>query len=789
MPGNKVIAPRVFAVMASFVTVMVISGCPSAQITGDGDQNQDPIAGAGVQREVIAGQVVRFEAADSSDPDGQIVDYLWDFGDGTFSDLAAASHVYVEPGQYTVTLTVTDDSGNMAIDTLLVSVGIPRFTISLGVNDEQAGSVALDPPGGEYEAGTEVALTATPAEGFAFVGYSGDVTDTSAQTAFVVDGDLTIVASFEPVPVSLSVAVEPAGAGAVLLDPPGGRYAPGTSVTLTAITSQGFVFESFVDEDGNDVGDGAVLGLTVETDTVMTARYVPLDPGQRTLAVIVTPPEAGTVSLSPPGGLYADGTQVTLTATAAGGYAFAGYSGSVSATEATTGVEVDANMIIVAEFVPLAQPVTIRVSVEPAGAGSVTRDPPGGSYEVGAMVTLTAAANSGFSFGGFFDADGQLLEAQPAYSFEAMVDQIITARFSALPPTLYSLSVTTTPAGAGHVVVDPPTGSYAPGTVVSLTAVPNDGYAFVQYSGAASGIDPRTTITMTASKSVTAEFERVPSVGDPGNILVTGFAAGNVTEYDGLTGAPVGAIVPSGSGGLSFAWGIAFGPEGDLYVVSVGTRAVIRYDGATGALKDDAFVKPAGLALLSTLCFGPHGNVYLADGATDSVVEYDGATGELVGTFVASGAGGLDNPLGMTFGPGDNLFVASAANDLIIEYDGETGALIGTVVDLSSAGLTRPVDVVFGPDGALYVSVNDPAGVARVDVAAGTATMFTSDGSIADRLDQPGGVAFHGTTSELLVVSQGTDEVLAYDGTTGEFLGAFAAGSPSDGVHYMVVRP
>ncbi len=48
--------------------------------------------------------------------------YEWDFGDGTTETFLTATHVYNEPGTYTVTLTVKDRVGNSAKDTVLITV-------------------------------------------------------------------------------------------------------------------------------------------------------------------------------------------------------------------------------------------------------------------------------------------------------------------------------------------------------------------------------------------------------------------------------------------------------------------------------------------------------------------------------------------------------------------------------------------------------------------------------------------------------------------------------------------
>ncbi|BAA79259.2 ABC transporter, substrate-binding protein precursor [Aeropyrum pernix K1] len=61
------------------------------------------------------GEVIEFDGTLSKDPDGKIVEYVWDFGDGTTAFGAKVSHAYELPGSYIVVLTVKDDKG--AVDT------------------------------------------------------------------------------------------------------------------------------------------------------------------------------------------------------------------------------------------------------------------------------------------------------------------------------------------------------------------------------------------------------------------------------------------------------------------------------------------------------------------------------------------------------------------------------------------------------------------------------------------------------------------------------------------------
>lgn len=66
------------------------------------------------------GQQITFDASASYDPDGTIVSYKWDFGDGTTADGVVVTHKFGTPGNYIVTLTVTDDDGASASQTAAI---------------------------------------------------------------------------------------------------------------------------------------------------------------------------------------------------------------------------------------------------------------------------------------------------------------------------------------------------------------------------------------------------------------------------------------------------------------------------------------------------------------------------------------------------------------------------------------------------------------------------------------------------------------------------------------------
>jgi PKD repeat protein len=68
---------------------------------------------------------VDFDGRSSSDPDGSIATYAWDFGDGTTGSGATPTHAYATAGIYRVTLTVTDDMGDTGTVAHEVMVSAP----------------------------------------------------------------------------------------------------------------------------------------------------------------------------------------------------------------------------------------------------------------------------------------------------------------------------------------------------------------------------------------------------------------------------------------------------------------------------------------------------------------------------------------------------------------------------------------------------------------------------------------------------------------------------------------
>jgi len=142
---------------------------------------------------------------------------------------------------------------------------------------------------------------------------------------------------------------------------------------------------------------------------------------------------------------------------------------------------------------------TLTVTPNPAGAGTVAKDPDLAEYLENEVVTLTASPNAGYIFKNWSeDASG----TNPTVQVTMDGNKTVTANFE----QVFTLDIFVNPSGAGTITVNPTLAEYPEDTVVTLTANPNAGYGFKNWSGDASGSNPTVQITMDADKSVTANF-------------------------------------------------------------------------------------------------------------------------------------------------------------------------------------------------------------------------------------------------------------------------------------------
>jgi PKD repeat protein len=104
-PGGNA-APTYFPHANEFVPLQLMASAPS---------NQPPVANANGPYFGHSRIAIQFSSAGSSDPDGTIASYHWNFGDGTTSSGPNPTHTYALPGTYTAALTVTDNLGTSSM--------------------------------------------------------------------------------------------------------------------------------------------------------------------------------------------------------------------------------------------------------------------------------------------------------------------------------------------------------------------------------------------------------------------------------------------------------------------------------------------------------------------------------------------------------------------------------------------------------------------------------------------------------------------------------------------------
>lgn len=201
--------------------------------------NRNPVANPGGPYTGFVGIPVQFNGSGSSDPDGDPITYNWQFGDGGTGSGVNPTHIYSNPGTYTVTLRVEDGRGgsNTAQTTAQIAASGPSIT---GFNPSEGPvGTAVTISGNRFNAGgLRVSLGGASAIISKFTDSSITTTvplgaTTGPITVTTVEGTATSVSDFTVKSLhDFSLSVTPQNA----------KAAPGGEVTYTvSVTgSEGF---------------------------------------------------------------------------------------------------------------------------------------------------------------------------------------------------------------------------------------------------------------------------------------------------------------------------------------------------------------------------------------------------------------------------------------------------------------------------------------------------------------------------------------------------------------------
>ena len=378
--------------------------------------------------------------------------------------------------------TVTIDGSKVVTATFTQNV----YTVNAASNG--GGSVVLSPQLPDYRYGDVVAVEAVPDPGYAFQSWSG-VTGDGRGLILVVDSNKSFTANFGPASYTISTTVS--GGGAITLNPNKDTYAYGEVVQVTATPDAEWAFAEW----GLGLsGNTAEQPLTVTDDTNLQAIFAP-----KTYGLNVAWIGNGTAQKLTDKTAFTAGEVVSVAATpGVNGVDFAGWRNEESdtffSTELTTTVTITGDRSVVAIFgVPL-YPVTANV----VGSGTVT--PTVSAYALGETATLTATAASGWSF---TEWSGDVTGATNPITLTVDASKVVTATFiEDVVTPVYTLTVNV----VGSGTVTPTGGAYTGGVTVPITATADAGWTFSGWSGDFSGTTNPATLTMDASKAITATF-------------------------------------------------------------------------------------------------------------------------------------------------------------------------------------------------------------------------------------------------------------------------------------------
>ena len=309
-----------------------------------------------------------------------------------------------------------------------VQATFTQSSFTLSVTSPVEGTVTSDPAGidcsgptdcgASYAYGTTVTLTAVPASGYEFTGWSGGGCSGTAPCHVSMTANRSVTAAYAALPAgNRGLTVIVSGSGSVRsniggIDCPAtdctASVAQNTPITLTATPQSGASFTGW--SGGGCSGTAPTCTVPMSATVAVTASFSVVT---RSLGVTLAGAGSGSVSSAPAGiscgstcsASFAQNVVVTLTASAGSGSLFGGWSGDCTGT-GTCSVSMSAARNVTATFVVAR---TLSVTTSGTGAGTVSSSPAGIScgtdcsqrYADGTSVTLSATPASGSTFAGW----------------------------------------------------------------------------------------------------------------------------------------------------------------------------------------------------------------------------------------------------------------------------------------------------------------------------------------------------------------------------------------------------
>jgi len=181
--------------------------------------------------------------------------------------------------------------------------------------------------------------------------------------------------------------------------------------------------------------------------------------------------------------------------------------------------------------IDVSAPRNVAVSPNISEGGTVTGS---GTFFTGTSITVSAAANTGYTFVNWTE-NGTVVASTPSYSFNLTANRTLVANFTI---NQYLLNIAVLPEAGGTVAG---AGTFNYGSNVTVTAVPNTGYSFVNWSNGSTVLStsPSYSFTLNSNTNLTANFILLPVLTLSTESITVNAVAGtatiNVTNTGGST--------------------------------------------------------------------------------------------------------------------------------------------------------------------------------------------------------------------------------------------------------------
>ncbi|MDZ7271601.1 MAG: FG-GAP-like repeat-containing protein [candidate division KSB1 bacterium] len=383
-----------------------------------------------------------------------------------------------------------------------------QYRLTTAVSPPEGGTMIPQPPGLWCDSLAVVALSAVPNStgGYTFAGWSGALSGTANPASLTMNGPKSVTANFTP-PGHVRVTTEPSGLSVVVdgvtynapcdFDwPIGSTHSIGVISPQPGAQGVRYVFSSW--------SDGGQQNHTV----VVTggALYAARFGTEYFLSLSTTPQEGGTLVPAPPGGWYAQGATVVLTATPAPGFVWGGWAGDLVGMPNPATVVMSRPLSATATFLTVRQIVVasvpegrqIVVDGIPYEAPQTFSWPTGSRHTLAAPSPQSIGAGRRYRFYSWSDGGEQ--------THEVVVDN--TTSYTAVFGVECFLATQANPPQGGDVVPAPPGEWYPEGSQVEVRASADGtrGYSFWGWSGDLRGTQNPALVGVDAPKQVRANF-------------------------------------------------------------------------------------------------------------------------------------------------------------------------------------------------------------------------------------------------------------------------------------------